>query len=363
MALATVFWGASCYGQDSEGKVSKWVQQLDADQFVLRKRATENLIAADVSAVAPVVQAVSDGSLEVVVRGIMILRVLALSEKKQTADAAYAGLEKLSSSRVTSSARRAATALITVAEMREARALQILQRLGAKLGQGFFRVGKKEQITLPQVVIGPAWKGQDKDLSLLKWVVNFQAIALEGPEVTDEWLEEISQLEHLRGLEIRHANITDDGIKHLRELAELRSLHIYFSPVTDQILPHLEPMQRVLGYILYGTNVTEKGVSQLRSQLEKKRPNAFVDLKRGALLGVSGVDVGLGVSVTVVREGSAADGQLALHDIITKYNGKEVKTFEELTKLIAQNAPNDAVELEIRRNGQPAKRTIKLGAW
>ena len=152
-------------------------------------------------------------------------------------------------------------------------------------------------------------------------------------------------------------------MKHLLALTELRSLHIYFSPVTDQVLPHLEPMKRVLGYILYGTNVTEKGVAQLRSQLQQERPNTFVDLKRGALLGVSGVDVEVGVSVTMVREGSAADGQLVLHDIITKYNGKEVKSFDELTKLIAKNAPNDSVELEIRRNGKLARRTIKLGAW
>ena len=201
IAIVTVVAGNTLYGQESAEKVSTWVQQLDADQFVVRKRATENLIAADASAVEPVVQAVTDGSLEVVVRGIMILRTLALSEDKETADAAYAGLERLSSSQVTTSARRAAAALVTVAEMREMRALQLLQSFGAKLGQGVFRVGKTDQITLPQIAIGPGWKGQDKDLALLKWVVNYQAIALEGPGVTNDWLKQISQLEHLRGIE------------------------------------------------------------------------------------------------------------------------------------------------------------------
>jgi len=48
-------------------------------------------------------------------------------------------------------------------------------------------------------------------------------------------------------------------------------------------------------------------------------------------------------------------------DIILKFDGKEVKTFEELENLKNQHKPGDEVEVEVYRDGETLKLKLVLG--
>ena len=68
-----------------------------------------------------------------------------------------------------------------------------------------------------------------------------------------------------------------------------------------------------------------------------------------------------GVIVDDVLPGSpAAQAQLHKGDVITKFDGREVKSFSALRSLVAQTELNKSVELEVVRNGKPVKVTTQI---
>jgi membrane-associated protease RseP (regulator of RpoE activity) len=68
-----------------------------------------------------------------------------------------------------------------------------------------------------------------------------------------------------------------------------------------------------------------------------------------------------GVVVDDVYPDSPADeAQMKRGDVIRKFNGHDIKTFNELRTLISQAELNKQVEIEVNRNGQVLKLTTAL---
>lgn len=70
-----------------------------------------------------------------------------------------------------------------------------------------------------------------------------------------------------------------------------------------------------------------------------------------------------GAVVLSVFEGSPAyNAGIRRGDIITSFNGKDVKDYEVFDDLISQTKPNDKVPLEIYRNGRTYSTTVTIGS-
>jgi hypothetical protein len=67
-----------------------WVAELNSDVFVNRESATQRLIGAGRAGIERVEAAVTKGPLEVVIRGVHVLREVALSEEGEAQEAAQA---------------------------------------------------------------------------------------------------------------------------------------------------------------------------------------------------------------------------------------------------------------------------------
>jgi serine protease Do len=68
-----------------------------------------------------------------------------------------------------------------------------------------------------------------------------------------------------------------------------------------------------------------------------------------------------GVTVDDVVPNSPADeAQMKKGDVIRKFNGREVKTFQELSSLVAQVELNKKVDVEVMRNGKTVKLTPEI---
>src|SRR4029079_9802137 len=94
-------------------------------------------------------------------------------------------------------------------------------------------------------------------------------------------------------------------------------------------------------------------------------------LKNGRIirgyLGILSRNVGPGAKETngvvvddVVPASPADEAQMRKGDLIRKFNGHEVKTFNELRTLVSQAELNKQVEIEVTRNDKPLKLTTAI---
>lgn len=346
-------------------EIDQWIVELNSDSFAIREHSMLRLIEAGTAGTDRVAAAVAKGPLEVVVRGIHVLREQALTSDVELGAAAQAALERIASNQSNSAARRAESAIATLDETREERAVDELQQLGAKVGVHHMQFGFQIVESASIIEIGPEWSGQPKDLARLKWLSKVHEVKFSGPKVTDEWLACLKSMRHLVRLQVTRANVTADGFASIRDHEKLQSVWIKYSPVSDAVIPHLLTLKQVSQIKLYGTNVSRESVKRLSDELV----NAKIDHRRGGFLGVNCQAHPLGCEVVLVQNNTAASAAgLDAGDIIVKYGSNRVESFDTLTTFIAENLPGDKVELliasgvRVRRGSFEHRKDLPLGA-
>jgi len=365
VAAATAIGQGAAPDETATGKVSAeqiraWVGDLDSGSFTLRETATQRLIEAGLPAIEPVVNAVTEGELEVVARGVHVLRELALSSELPAQDAALAALEKLAAARTTPAGRRAGKALSTLGAIRQQRALAELQSLGAKVYTPPLQIGRLIAYGILTVEIDETFKGGQPKLALLRWLPDVRQVAFVGPQVTDDWLTHLGTMENLQSIVIKRANVRGKGLVHLKNLRDLRQLCVVYSPIDDRSVDHLSALKSATALRLFGTEMTDAGAERL----EKAMEGVKIDYRRGAFLGVGCQTLAAGCGVSTVHPGSAAEkAGVKTGDVVVKYGDRKVANFDALTALIAKNRPGDTIRLEIRRGSETISKEVKLGEW
>ncbi|MBW3600161.1 MAG: PDZ domain-containing protein [Planctomycetes bacterium] len=369
LAVTLVTAGASLCAEEAKDavpaatpeQIQKWIGDLDSDRYQAREDATAGLLRAGYDAVTPVAEAAAQGGLEAAIRAIYVLREAALSTDSRTADAAERALQSLAEGRG-EAAPRAAKTLVALAEMRRRRIRAHLATLGAKFQstQRFIAIDPFPDYS--GLWIDETWKGTEEDLAKLKLLTDITTITLEGPQVTDAWIEHVAQMPGLSGVAVKRSKITDQAIEDLKALPNLQELSVYYSPIGDGAVEHLAAMRGLTVLKLYGGQFSAEGQDLLKSAFEGTA--TVLDIRKGAFLGISCNAHPAGCLISYVREGSAAArAELYPNDIIVRYNGEEVEDFEELTSLIAQHAPGETTEIEILRGPATLKKKVTLGHW
>lgn len=334
----------------SADDIARWIRDLDADQFVVRETAMQNLILAGQAAIHPLVEAVAAERWELNTRCVHILQQIALSGEPQTEDEARLALETLATRPVRSAALRARETLAGIDNVRQQRALQELIRLGAK-------TLPEDRPQLIAFVTGlefdDHWRGSERDLRQLRWLKDLDHIALSGPGITDRWFEHVLALPNLYRLTLNRTATTDASLTELHRLKQLRVLELKYVPVTDASVSHLARLTEASEMKLYGTDMTPEGAARLEAELRKTARLVKIDYRRGAFLGIGGDFHTLGCSVLEVRDDTAAARAGILEgDVIVAYGGQRVENFEALTQLIAQHRPGDKVTIEFVRQAE-----------
>jgi hypothetical protein len=346
-------------------EIARWVRELDSDRYIERRQATERLIAAGAVTIPPVLQAVQEGSLETVARGLHILSELASSSDYATECAACEALESLST-KGTVIARRASSILASIGLVRYERAKAYLTNKGAIIGAANVFFSNRTRQALPSITFNESWSGSLEDLHRLRWLVEFHhenafeqvswLISFEGLKITDEWLEQIKGLENVTAIKIRKTRVSEAGIARLKDLKRLRFLDILYNPLPNSAIAHLAQLPPSIRMRLYGTNLDQAAIEELRTN----RQDADIDDRRGGFLGV-GCDL-KPCRIILVGPGTAAErAGLQVEDEIVSYNGQPVDSFDALTGLIGKNQPGDDVTVGLIRMGKPISVTVKLG--
>ncbi|QEG35374.1 PDZ domain-containing protein [Bythopirellula goksoeyrii] len=292
----------------SSQDISRWVEQLDSDQFDQRERAQAKLTAAGSPAMPEIAAAARTASLESSTRAINILLTWSEGNDRRLAVAA---LEQLASmkNRPIESARAAEV----LAEVRELAALEAVVSLG-----GSYQVNPQLRGVISfvptvnyQIIIGSKWRGGLESLQLLESIPHTAVVSFYAPPLDDDAL---------------------DCLQNLPQLGRVE---------------------------LYGTRFSKEAIEEL----PRKLPNVKeIDIRpSAAFLGIRG-DGGQNAHVVdVVPDSAAAKGGIRKEDVITHIAGKEVKDFAALTAMISQYQPGETVELTIvRRGGDQELQTMEL---
>jgi hypothetical protein len=269
-------------------------------------------------------------------------------------------LEQLANDSGTSTGRRAAAMLSRLAILRQRRALDELQELGARVYTPNVEIGRQMVFGVLTVEIDDQFKGDLQDLARLKWLPEVEQLVFDGPQVKDEWLAPLKQMGSLSYITLKRAEITDAGLAHLSDVPQLHHLRILYCPITDLGLARLKKLKVLAALTLFGTRVTPAGAQQLATDLAA----VDIDYRRGAFLGIGGSGHPQGFIVSTVHANSAA-ARVGMQsgDLIVKFDGEKVIDFTELTALIGRHEPGDKVRLEVLRGGKPLTKEVELGAW
>lgn len=356
---ATAAFAVEAAAPSPEVQIRRWIDQLNAARFLDREVATERLISAGAAAVEPVLAAATQSNLEVTTRAVYVLQELSLSHDSLASEAAHAALERLAEPRLTAAARRARSTLDRLDLIRQERAIVELKRLGAKIGTRVSELGfgLVEGYT---VELDESWQGTTQDLARLRWLRDAGELVLQGPQVTDQWLNHIASMTELSVLTIKRAQVSDDALTHLLGLKQLAMLSLMYLPLTDQAVEHLRQLRGVARIRIYGTQLTESAAERLQEALATSE----VDVRRGAFLGVGCQDGAEGCIIYTIRPNSAAEkAGLMMNDVVSEYQGEKVADYQALTAGIAGNAAGDTVTIKVIRDGQTLSKRVTLGEW
>ncbi len=292
----------------SPAEIATWLAKLDAGQYRVREQATLGLLAAGPAALEAVAVVANSDRPEPADRAVWLLQQFANSKEPPFQRQALERLVQLRDRPHVVAAAANALALIHHQEARQA-----IEKLGGRFLQQEV-VGVDPRV-IPQVLIlDDHWKGKREDLEQIGYVLGLRDVFIIGTE------------------------LDASDVAELRQVPALTSLR------------------------LYGTRLTPSDLDDLKTQF----PQATIDYRRGALLGVSGsaFDDGRPATAERVQPGSAADAAgIKAGDEIHKFDGQQVKNFKSLTDMISSHNAGDEVPMEIVRNGAKKSVTVKLGRW
>lgn len=132
--------------------------------------------------------------------------------------------------------------------------------------------------SITQLFLG-ATRFSAADVDLLSSFPNLEVLILANKrDLTDDTLEKIAALTHLKKLNLNGVPITDAGLAHLAHLTDLEELWLIATKITDDGLAHLTGFTKLKTLSIEATEATDKGVEHLK-QLEGLRVFHFKNSK------------------------------------------------------------------------------------
>lgn len=148
---------------------------------------------------------------------------------------------------------------------------------------------------------------------------------------------------------------SDDIIERLPKYLEYRIPHLPYI----EYRPHesIREFRNKQGEVERFGKEWQKRSGDLRLKMQDLKEN----LEKRAFLGVSTEKVEKGLRITEVQKESAAEkAGLKEEDIITKVDGKEINTPDDLVQIIRKHKPDDAITIQYLRNGKQQTTEAKL---
>lgn len=372
----------SCAAIDAFGElppnpgIPDLLRQLDCDQFEARAEANAALVAIGPVVIPPLLEAMAgDSSVELQIRGCMVLKSFAMSSDEEQQRLGREALENLAAQKSSQAGQIARLALEEISWLLYRRATERLTSLGAVFSylpdqflafpQGNPNPFGMESARYDQVTFGEEWNGTPADLALLRdlpTVVDFICV---GPKMTDAYFQQLRHAASMRRLICYQCNLTHAGLSGLVELKNLTLLAVGYSPIGKPEVEQLLKLRSLRQASLFGTGID----SELIEQLRRGENFRAVDVRGGAFMGISPMTVGNdattpGVIVSDLAPNSPGEqAGLMTGDMIMSIDGEEINDFDQLRQAIGKHKPGKSVVLKGSRNGIDFEKEVELAPW
>ncbi len=283
-------------------QVERWIEQLAHDDYSVREAASAKLLECGPNVLDALAAVASRKDAEPLWRAVHIVQQIALSGDIDLVERSMDVLERM---RKVAAGTHGPVLGASATELREKFRQHAYQQIvqkggvisGSHLGTGL------------GVELGREFKGDDKILRYLKVLGPITFLRLTGPKFSDKSLKHVEQLDGLQLLHLTETTATSVGQKAIEKAIE--------------------------------------GVKVLRFG--------------PAVIGISGVTHSGHCLVQSVQPNTgAAEGGLRPGDMITKIDGTEIKSFEELVDIVAEKKVGQKVKVEVLRAGAPSNHTVTL---
>lgn len=303
-----VLWSGPALAADSADlgveQTAKLIGELDHETYAIRQSATEELAKAGPQMLPALIEALKTGGLERKVRLVDLIGRIYSSADEASFDQAELALEAASKEKSSSLRSHAQSHLRANSEMRERMAVAAIRRLGGT-------VNYQSPNRIPGVVDPEEEPGKAQSVAFVV--------------LTKDW----------KG--------GDEGLWHLHRLS-----------------PPPPPQPRMV-YRVKTARVSEEAIQKLRDDgihVELRGP-AYLGIRKGSILAdIPGCPVG-----EVTPGAAAAKAGIQENDLITHFDNRPVKDFEELISQIGEKQPGDIVPITVVRNGEKLELKAELSGW
>lgn len=372
----------------SEKDISRWIDGLSAQEFSVREWSSKQLLSGGADVIYPLSTQIPKIDVEAGIRGLAVLKELALLETEASVHAEDA-LREIAANQATASSQRAEVVLRSLRAARALRAENVLRRLGARISNSAtMQLSTRSQ---KLILLDENWTGTLDDLEFLSWFSDLRGIfvTLQGAQVTDEWMTRVARIPNLISLHIKRASVTNVGMAAIRDMAALQELKIYYCDVTDECLENLGSCSSLRIVSVFGGRITREAFDAA----SESNPDWISRHGRGGFLGIkgeAGVRNGLKGCVVggVTPDQAAQKADIRSNDLIIEYDGQRVTEFlpnqqrmaqnmrppvlpvpdpEEkrasLSQLIGKNERGQRVKIKLQRGRQTLTKEVVLGEW
>jgi len=271
---------------------------------------------------------------------------------------AYQAIVKIALLKTTSKAIRAQKILSVIVESQRESSLTRLRSLGVEIRDRTFQVISTKTEIKDALVIDSHFTGSASDIECLRWFNNIEFVRLEGPSISKEILKQISQLPHMKRLQLVHTDLTATDLEVLSDGPDLELLEVIYASFGNEAVEVLSNLPLWNKLYLFGTKVSMSG----KRELEYKLDSVDVIVAKGGFLGVQCPPTSVIID-RVVNGGAADTAKLVRDDKILSINNIPVFVFDDLRRELANYGVGEEVSIEFERKsfiapGEPLQKEI-----
>lgn len=203
----------------------------------------------------------------------------------------------------------------------------------------------------------------DQQLVLLAKMPHLTNLEFENRDISPPLLVPFGKSKTLVSIAFINCDVSPPALARLKSIQTLGAIYLSDMQIEPEIFEILETFPN-LSYV--NLSICKFQTAAFR-RLEAAKPNLQIAYTPQAFLGVRGpinLTNNLGCEISEVIPGSGADkGGLKIGDVIEEVNGQPIDKFEDLRLHIAQHKAGEALEVNVRRNGERVDLTIVLGKF